>query len=161
MATFRETRNALLVAHDQNIINEEQFCLLYDLNSSKNYDYQYWSYPSFELDTLSDDECLGNFRFLKSDVYRVPVEGSRHDSGMLAQSNLLNILQQHSRRPNGGALCIYGDPAYPLRIHLQCIFAGNLTNMQQQFNSSMSKMRISVEWLFKEISTYFAFMDFN
>ena len=42
-----------------------------------------------------------------------PVEGKRHDSGMLAESGLLNILQQHSHGPNGRPLCIFGDPAYP------------------------------------------------
>ena len=47
-----------------------------------------------------------------------PVEGKRHDSGMLADSGLLATLQQHSFETNGNPLCIYGDPAYPLRVHL-------------------------------------------
>ena len=47
-----------------------------------------------------------------------PVEGKRHDSGMLAESGLLNEFQQHSFAPNGDPLCIYGDPAYPFRVHL-------------------------------------------
>ena len=47
-----------------------------------------------------------------------PVEGKRHDSGMLADSGLLNQFQQHSFDTGGRPLCIYADPAYPLRVHL-------------------------------------------
>ena len=70
-----------------------------------------------------------------------PVEGKKHDSGMLADSNLLTQLQQHSFSPNRQPLCIYGDPAYPLRIHLQGPFRGaNLTPTSperlQQVNES-------------------------
>lgn len=54
-----------------------------------------------------------------------PVEGRKHDSGMLADSRLLNLLQRHSFSPTGQPLCIsYGDLAYPLRIHLQGPFKG-------------------------------------
>ena len=44
-----------------------------------------------------------------------PVESRRHDSGMLGDSGLLNELRQYARGPEGNTLCIYGDPAYPLR----------------------------------------------
>ena len=52
-----------------------------------------------------------------------PVEGRRHDSGMLAMSGLLPQLQHMSFSPTGQAMCIYGDAACPHRIHLQCPFA--------------------------------------
>ena len=52
-----------------------------------------------------------------------PVEGRRHSSAMLVMSDLLPQLEQHSFFPTGQAMCIYGDPAYPHRIHLQCPFA--------------------------------------
>ena len=92
-----------------------------------------------------------------------PVEGRRHDSAMLAQSGLLIQLQQHSHAQNGRALCIYGDPAYPLRNHLQAPYRSNrfLTHAQRDFNKSMSTVRICVEWVFGDITNYFAFMDFN
>ena len=62
-------------------------------------------------------------------------EGKKHDSGMLADSNLLPLLQQHCHRANGSALCIYGDPAYPLRAHLQISFESNhLPQEQKDFN---------------------------
>ena len=53
-----------------------------------------------------------------------PVEGKRHDSSMLMDSSLLNQLQQYSFGQNQCTLCIYGDPAYPLRVHLLAGFKG-------------------------------------
>jgi len=81
---------------------------------------------------------------------------------MLADSGLLGELQQFAFSPTGQPMCIYGDPAYPLRVHLQGPFKNAiLTPLMQQFNSSMSEVRISVEWLFADIVNYFKFMDFK
>ena len=64
-----------------------------------------------------------------------PVEGKRHDSGLLADSGLLSDLSRYSFAPDGTPLCIYGDPAYPLRVHLQGPFKGAaLTPLEQHFN---------------------------
>ena len=92
-----------------------------------------------------------------------PVEGRRHDSGMLAMSGLLPQLQHMSFSPTGQAMCIYGDPAYPHRIHLQCPFLRRqeLTPAQQAFNQSMSDVRVSVEWVFGDVVNYFKFTDFK
>ena len=91
-----------------------------------------------------------------------PVEGSRHDSGMLAELNLLPLLQQHCHRVNGSPFCIYGDSAYLLRAHPQRPFEANhLPQEQKDFNKSMKTVRVSVEWVFKEIIKYLAFMDFK
>ena len=92
-----------------------------------------------------------------------PVEGKRHDSGMLASSGLLRELQRFSFSPiNGLPMCVYGDPAYPLRVHLQGPFRGAvLTQQQMDFNRSMSAARISVEWIFGDIVNYFKFLDFK
>ena len=91
-----------------------------------------------------------------------PVEGRRHDSGILALSGLLRDLQTYSHSPNGQPLCIYGDPAYPLWVHLQQPFKGRiLTPAQMAFNKSMSEVRVAVEWVFGDILNYFAFLDFK
>ena len=52
--------------------------------------------------------------------------------------------------PTGQAMCIYGDPAYPHRIHIQCPCARrqHLTVAEEAFNQSMSQGRVSVEWVF-------------
>ena len=75
-----------------------------------------------------------------------PVEGRRHDSAMLQMSGLLDQLEQHSHSPEGEPLCLYGDPAYPHRVHLQCPFPRrpDLTQDQLAFNESMSQVRISI-----------------
>ena len=90
-----------------------------------------------------------------------PVEGKRHDSGMLRLSGLLEQLQAHSFDRAGNTLCIYGDPAYPLRPHLQAPLRGNnLRNDQIEWNKSMSAVRVPVEWIFEATINYFKFMDF-
>ena len=59
-------------------------------------------------------------------------------------------------------MCLYGDPAYPLRVHLQTPFRNAvLAPPMQDFTTSMSVVRVSVEWLFGEIINYFKFMDFK
>jgi len=80
---------------------------------------------------------------------------------MLADSGLLNDLQQYAFSATGQAMCLYGDPAYPLRVHLQAPFRNHLTPQMQAYNTSMSSVRVSVEWLFGDIINYFKFMDFK
>ena len=50
-----------------------------------------------------------------------PYEGRRHDATMLNESGLLRDLQAVAWANDGTPLCtcLYGDPAYPLGIHLQ------------------------------------------
>ena len=53
-------------------------------------------------------------------------------------------------------MCLYGDPAYPLRAHLQGPFRGAaLTQDQKNYNTAMNGARIAVEWGFGEIINYF------
>lgn len=81
---------------------------------------------------------------------------------MLAASGLYTNLENFSFSPDGHPLCIYGDPAYPLRVHLQAPFrAVNLTPQMEQFNTTMSAVRVSVEWLFGDVINYFKFLDFK
>ena len=90
-----------------------------------------------------------------------PYEGRKHDSTMLYESNLMQDLQQIAWY-NGHPLCIYGDPAYPLRLHIQAPYrSANITANQHAFNKAMSEVRVSVEWLFGQITNYFKFIDFK
>lgn len=89
-------------------------------------------------------------------------EGKKHDAGMLADSQLLTYLDQYAVSHTGQAMCIYGDPAYPLRVNLMAPFRnGVLTPQMEEFNKCMSGVRVSVEWLFGDIIQYFKFMDFK
>lgn len=89
-------------------------------------------------------------------------EGRRHDAGILAQSGLLQDLQNHAYSPTGQPMCIYGDLAYPFRIHLQTPFReARLRPLMQEYNRSMSQVRIAVEWLFGDIANSFKFTDYE
>ena len=91
-----------------------------------------------------------------------PVEGRKHDSGMLGDSGLFRELQQCAHGPNNNILCIYGDPAYPLRPQLMGPFKGvAITPLQHAWNKSMSEVRISVEWIFGDVINYLKFLDFQ
>ena len=310
MSNKKQLLELITIAHDGNMIDDEEFVLLYDLNRHRSLQLPYWKYQSFDLDSMENDECVSEFRFEKNDIYTLadvlqlpnritcyngtvvhpvealciflkrfaypcryldmihrfarpvpelciisnyminfiydhwkhllksmnqpwlspdnlqnfadaihqkggalsncwafvdgtvrpicrpqnnqrvvynghkkvhalkfqavgapkgmianlygPVDGRRHDSGMLTDSNLLNELQIHSYGPTGNMLCIYGDPAYPLRPQLQAPFKGAvITPLEEEWNKSMSAVRINVEWLFGNIVNYFKFIDFK
>ena len=78
-----------------------------------------------------------------------PVEGRRHDAGMLKESGLLNMLQREARTLRGEPLCLYGDPAYPLRPQLMGPFHDAdmlvVTPEMRALNTAMSEVRVSVE----------------
>ena len=85
-----------------------------------------------------------------------------HDARMLAVSNLYDDLENFAFSPTGAEMCLYGDPAYPLRVHLQAPFRiGILTSDMEIFNDSTSAVRFSVEWLFAGIIYYFKLLDFK
>lgn len=80
---------------------------------------------------------------------------------MLGESGLIQNLEEHAFSLGGTPLCVYGDPAYPLRVHLQQPFKYPVTECEQQYNKAMSSVRVCVEWLFGEITRYFKFVDFK
>ena len=90
-----------------------------------------------------------------------PPEGKRHDCALLRESGLIQNLNQYAYDNNRNPLYIYGDPAYPLLIHVQCPFQNPSTPQEEQFNKEMSRVRVSVEWLFGDISNWWAFLDFK
>ena len=69
MATFREAREALLFAYQDGSIDDTEFTLLCDSNSSENLESPYWKYGRFDLDRMTDDECKTAFCFFKNDIY--------------------------------------------------------------------------------------------
>ena len=91
------------------------------------------------------------------------IEGRMHDAHILGESGLMQQLSQYAFATDGTPppLCLYGDLAYPLRVHLQQPFRNNdeLTDDMRQYNKAMSAVTVSVEWLFGEITNYFKFVD--
>ncbi|ETP37518.1 hypothetical protein F442_14680 [Phytophthora nicotianae P10297] len=89
-----------------------------------------------------------------------PCVGRRHDSWLLRQSGLLNILPHVLNDGYNTSYCIYGDPAYPMKPNLQVGFKGSkLTEDQIAFNAAMSKVRIAVEWGFGGIARFWPCLD--
>ena len=81
---------------------------------------------------------------------------------MLTESGSLRHLQQFAFSHAGQPFSVYGDPAYPLRVNLQCPFRrGVLTDTDEvkAYNASMSAVRFFVEWLFGDIINYFKSLD--
>ena len=91
-----------------------------------------------------------------------PVDGKRHNCAILVMSRLLQTLQIFSHNPNGELLCISEDPAYPLsRTLLAPYNRAQLTQKQMDFNSSMGKVGVTVEWMFREVINNFKFTEFK
>ena len=81
---------------------------------------------------------------------------------MLADSGLLRDLELHAFSTTREPMALYGDPAYPLRVHLQVPYRGaGITPQMELYNKAMSAVRMSVEWLFGDIVNYFKFLDFK
>ena len=81
---------------------------------------------------------------------------------MLADSQLLHDLHRFAYNPAGQAVCVYGDPAYLLRVQVQGpLRRGVLTPQMEQYNIEMSAVRSSVEWLFGDVINSFKFNDFK
>ena len=71
-----------------------------------------------------------------------------HDAGVLADSGLLNYLQRFAISATGQPMCIYEDPAYRLRGHLQAPFREvRLTPQMQAYNDAVSEIRVFIELL--------------
>ena len=75
------------------------------------------------------------------------LEGKKNDASMLTDSGLMRDLQQQAH--GGQPMCLYGDPAYLPRVHLLGPFRfGVLSDEMKAYNTAMSTLRSSVEWLF-------------
>ncbi len=69
------------------------------------------------------------------------------------QINSLIALEQHTFSHAGQPSCIYGDPAYPLQVHLQAPQRhAVMTPHMQEFNTFTSAVRTSVKWLLGDIN---------
>ena len=81
---------------------------------------------------------------------------------MLADSGLLDELEQHAFSTTREPMNLYGDPANPLRVHLQVPYRGaGITPQMELYNKATSSVRMSVEWLFGDIVNHFKFLDFK
>lgn len=89
--------------------------------------------------------------------------GRRHDGAMLAESGLYEELERVAVFPDNVKYVLFGDQAYGLRELLLTPYGNhlNLEDHQIQFNESMKRLRLAVEWGFQKIISEFAFLDFK
>jgi hypothetical protein len=85
-------------------------------------------------------------------------EGAVHDHYLLNVSAIEDVLAL----PQFSDYYLYADAGYAMRPHVIVPFrkvAGNLTPGERAFNRSMSKARVSVEWMFGRITQLWRFLD--
>ena len=56
MANLIELRNAILIVNAENLIDDEEFLLLYESNKPKNMEIPYWQYEH-SIKSLADRKC--------------------------------------------------------------------------------------------------------
>ena len=89
-----------------------------------------------------------------------PVNGSRHDSFLLASSGIIAALQAACARV-GKVFVLFGDSAYPISQYLFRMYKGVMTPQQAAFNADMAPLRVSVEWGFGKIVSLWPFLDYR
>ena len=62
--SLRAVREQILFAYAANIIDADEFLLLYDANQSKPI-YPYWEYNTFVVGMIHDEQSFIDFRFGK------------------------------------------------------------------------------------------------
>ena len=60
MLSFKEIRDLLFLSHGNNFISEEEFLVVYEEYQPANLTFS--SYGEFDLDEMTEDECLAEFR---------------------------------------------------------------------------------------------------
>ena len=68
MASFKETRNALLVSYANGLISDEEYLLLSEENTLDNLDFPYYEYRRFGLEDKNEAECKAEFRVEKHHI---------------------------------------------------------------------------------------------
>ena len=71
IVTFRQARKLAIAAFCTNIIDEDTFATICNINYSNSLNVPHENYDRFDIDNLCDDECLSEFRFYKNDIYKL------------------------------------------------------------------------------------------
>ena len=73
MVNVREAQYILLHCHTDNLIDDEEFALLHDVNEQANPEFLHWTYPPFYFEKIYGDECDAEFRDSKNRIYSLGV----------------------------------------------------------------------------------------
>jgi hypothetical protein len=96
-----------------------------------------------------------------------PFEGSGHDARMLVETaiveKLRNLMPVNEDDPDAvPEFQLYGDPAYPESGYLIKGFQNAARGSPEaRLNTKMSKVRECVEWGFRDVITYWSYLDYR
>ena len=128
--SLRAVREQILFAYAENVIDADEFLLLYDANQSKPI-YPYWKYNTFDVGIIDDEQSFIDFRFGKNDLYT-----------LLDVFNIPNriIASQGTACSDIEALCILLKRlAFPCRYSdMTPMFGRNMTEMCLIYNNAAS-----------------------
>ena len=82
-----------------------------------------------------------------------PFTGNRHDGAMWAAMGVYRKLRR-LRRAARGFWVIFGDTAFPASEHCHKMLAAASEAWQRSYNLAMAKLRISAEWMFKDMGQH-------
>ena len=71
MPNLREVRELLTMAYLEGQLIEEEFITILELNTSNNLGLTYSKYSEFNLENISENDCIVEFRFRKNDIKRL------------------------------------------------------------------------------------------
>ena len=67
---LKAVRDLLLWSYFDDLMDDDEFLMLYDDNSSKDI-YPYWKFNKFDLDAWNDSECQTELRFAKKYLHEL------------------------------------------------------------------------------------------
>ena len=72
MASFKKTREMIVIAYAEKVLTDKEFLFLYEANKPVNLDLPYYKYEEFKLEeNTSEAECKAEFRFERGDIERL------------------------------------------------------------------------------------------
>ena len=71
MASFKKTREMIVIAYAEKLLTDEEFLFLYEVSKSVNLELPYYEYEEFNLENISEAECKAEFRFERGDIERL------------------------------------------------------------------------------------------
>ena len=76
MASFQKLQELLLPCLEEEIIDDEEFSVLYEAYAPQNLPFQHSAYEKFSLENKNSAECKADFRVDKRDIALL-IEASR------------------------------------------------------------------------------------
>ena len=136
MINLSEARNILLHCHADNLIDDDEFILLYDITELANPEFPYWAYPPFDLENFSDGECNAEFRFSNNiyrlvDALRIPNEVRCSDKQPIDVVMALCVLLKRNSYPCTPFFTKSTWIVIPLRAYLQKLHGARLNDQQK------------------------------